>query len=167
MSGQESSSQKKPFQKVDRRRFDADGNQRDVAQVEVPAKPTPEATGSSNFEPSQFEKLTGAHIEQQELDDVGDNSSDGLVSEEPPASDDDVTFTSFVMSLATQTMVQLGEMQPPPGMEIPPDIESAKQSIEIIAMLQKKTNGNLSTEESRFLVDVLHTLRTSYVRRST
>ena len=85
MSGQESSNQKKPFQRVDRRRFDADGNQRGVAEFEVPAQLTPVATPENNLEPTQFAKLTGAHIEQQELDVVGDDGSDGLASEERAA----------------------------------------------------------------------------------
>jgi hypothetical protein len=80
--------------------------------------------------------------------------------------EDDVTFTSFVMSLGTQTMVQLGEMDPPPGMEVPIDVEAARQTIDILSMLQTKTKGNLSPDESRFLVEVLHTLRMSYVRKS-
>jgi hypothetical protein len=50
-------------------------------------------------------------------------------------------------------------------MEIPVDVESARQTIDILAMLQRKTRGNLSTEEVRFMEEVLHTLRMSYVRR--
>lgn len=176
MSGQESSNQKKTIHKVDRRRFDSNGNERgnepDGAGVEVPLQQKPAATETDSFksrqfeEPAQFAKLTGAQVDSVEMDELVEEVPEDFEGEGSSAPQDDVTFTSFIMSLATQTMVQLGEMQPPPGMEIPLDVESAKQSIEIIAMLQKKTNGNLSTEESRFLVDVLHTLRTSYVRRS-
>jgi hypothetical protein len=78
----------------------------------------------------------------------------------------EVSFTTFVMSLATQTLVQLGEMDAPHGMEIPVDTESARQTIDIIQMLQRKTRGNLSGDESRFIEEILHTLRMSYVRRS-
>jgi hypothetical protein len=74
-----------------------------------------------------------------------------------------VAFTSFVMSLATQVLVQLGEMPPPSGMEIPLDLEAARQTIDIMTMLQRRTRGNLSAEEARFMEEVLHSLRVSYI----
>jgi hypothetical protein len=77
-----------------------------------------------------------------------------------------LSFMSFLMSLATQALVQIGEMEPPEGMEIPEDVEAGRQTIEILSMLQRKTRGNLSSEEGRFLEEVLHTLRMSYVRRA-
>ena len=85
--------------------------------------------------------------------------------EEAPSVESEVTFSSFVMSLATQAMVQLGQMAAPPGMEIPVDIESGKGTIDILGMIHHKTRGNLSSEEAKFLEDVLHTLRVSYVKR--
>jgi hypothetical protein len=74
-----------------------------------------------------------------------------------------VAFTSFIMSLATQVLVQLGEMPPPQGMEIPIDLESARQTIDIMAMLQRRTKGNLSPDETRFMEEVLHSLRMSFI----
>lgn len=91
-------------------------------------------------------------------------AGDFRMEEGPPESE--VNFSSFVMSLATQAMVQLGQMAPPPGMEIPVDVESGKGTIDILAMIQQKTRGNLSKEEAKFLEDVLHTLRISYVKRA-
>lgn len=85
--------------------------------------------------------------------------------EDSNTAEQEVTFSSFVMSLATQAMVQLGQMPPPPGMEIPVDIESGKGTIDILGMIQRKTRGNLSKEEDKFLEDILHTLRVSYVKR--
>ena len=67
------------------------------------------------------------------------------------------------MSMGTQVMVQLGEMPAPSGMEIPFDLESARQTIDIMTMLQRRTRGNLSAEEARFLEEVLHSLRISYI----
>jgi hypothetical protein len=76
-----------------------------------------------------------------------------------------VTMTSFLVSLATQAMVQMGQMPPPPGMEIPVDVESAKGTIDILAMLHQKTLGNLTPEEAKLLEDVLHSLRVAYLRK--
>jgi hypothetical protein len=139
MSENDNSDTEKQVHVVDRRRFDASGKERgDEPQPTTTTKSEAAVTteGRSDF---QLEPGEGEHEE--------------------------VSFTSFVMSLATQTMVQMGEMQPPPGMEIPVDVESARQTIEILAMLQRKTRGNLSSEEVRFMEEVLHTLRMSYVRR--
>lgn len=83
-------------------------------------------------------------------------------SEEEP-----VAFNSFIMSLATQALVQMGEMPPPQGMEIPIDIDSARQTIDILAMLQRRTRGNLAPEEVRFLEEVLHSLRVSFINRKS
>jgi hypothetical protein len=84
------------------------------------------------------------------------------VSEEEP-----VAFNSFIMSLATQALVQMGEMPPPRGMEIPIDIDAARQTIDILAMLQRRTRGNLSPEEVKFLEEVLHSLRVSFINRKS
>jgi hypothetical protein len=67
------------------------------------------------------------------------------------------------MSLATQVLVQLGEMPPPQGMEIPLDLEAARQTIDIMTMLQRRTKGNLSADETLFMEEVLHSLRISFI----
>jgi hypothetical protein len=134
MSDDSESTEKKGFQVVDKRRFDSGGNER--------TEPAPNKTASDTT--------------QQIAGDFRMESSDTGAPE--------VNFSSFVMSLATQAMVQLGQMPSPEGMEIPVDIESGKGTIDILGMIQQKTLGNLSKEEARFLEDVLHTLRVSYIR---
>jgi hypothetical protein len=138
MVDNENSENKKSFQVVDKRRFDAAGHERGEGEAETVT-------------------LGGATAAQE----VAGNFR---MEEAPPESE--VNFSSFVMSLATQAMVQLGQMAPPPGMEIPVDVESGKGTIDILAMIQQKTRGNLSKEEAKFLEDVLHTLRVSYVKRA-
>jgi len=138
MADNENGEQQKSFHVVDKRRFDATGQERGEGETEA----APQAG------PSKAQEVAGNF----------------RMEEAPPESE--VNFSSFVMSLATQAMVQLGQMAPPPGMEIPVDVESGKGTIDILAMIQQKTRGNLSTEEAKFLEDVLHTLRVSYVKRA-
>ncbi len=193
MSSSEEGGVKKPFQFVDRRRFDSDGNERDSkmetpAPVAAVAQPmsaavnvdvhqtadAPEPAESladhgdedidPEFEQVEYGSSTNAQGNPQGLGTPGVDPDYRPEASENP--DEDVTLTSFIMSLATQTMVQLGEMDPPSGMEIPMDVEAARQTIDIISMLQRKTKGNLSADESRFIVEVLHTLRMSYVRKA-
>ena len=124
------------------------------------------------------DKKTVHVVDRRRFDAAGDSRSEetsATAGSTKPAPDfkledgevpEEVAFSSFVMSLATQVLVQIGEMPAPGGMEIPIDMVAARQTIDIIAMLQKRTRGNLSTEEARFLEEVLHSLRMSFVARS-
>lgn len=78
----------------------------------------------------------------------------------------DITFSNFVISLATQAMMQIGAIQPPPGMDISVNKDAAKQTISILEILKVKTEGNLDEEEKLLLEDILHNLRLSFLRLS-
>lgn len=84
--------------------------------------------------------------------------------EEANNNEDGISFSSLVMSLATQTLMQLGEMDAQGGLAVPVDLDGAKQTIEILGMLQKKTKGNLSKEEDQLLEEVLHNLKLGFVK---
>lgn len=71
-------------------------------------------------------------------------------------------FSTFILSLCTSAMVHLGEAPDPDG-QSRSDFVLAKQTIDIVAMLQSKTAGNLSGEESRLLSELLYDLRMRYV----
>lgn len=76
-----------------------------------------------------------------------------------------VTFNAFVMSLATQALIQLGESKAPAGIDVKEDLNAAKYTIDILAMLQEKTKGNLDSEEENMLGEMLHNLRMVYVKK--
>ena len=76
-------------------------------------------------------------------------------------------FNTFVLSMCTSAIVHLGHA--PQEMfgddEVPAaNLPLAKQTIDCIAMLEEKTQGNLSGEEERLLSQVLYDLRMRYVR---
>ena len=73
-------------------------------------------------------------------------------------------FPSFVVSLATQAMMMMGAMPNPETNQIAENLEGARQTIDILAMLEEKTKGNLSSEESQLMTEVLSSLRLGYVR---
>lgn len=85
------------------------------------------------------------------------------VRHEPGTQDEDaaspVDLSSLILSLATTAMVHLGDVRDPSGETSKPDIAAARQMVEIIAMLQRKTEGNRTAEETRLLDDVLYELR--------
>lgn len=78
----------------------------------------------------------------------------------PPAS-----FEFLTLSLTTQAQVQLGIMHFGPPEEKPePDLDLARHSIDLLAMLQEKTRGNLTLEEQRMLENSLTELRFRYIQ---
>jgi Domain of unknown function (DUF1844) len=75
-----------------------------------------------------------------------------------------VSFTAFMLSLATTAAVHFGDIaDPSTGQRMEPNLIGAGQMIEIIAMLQEKTEGNLSEPEAKLLEDLLYELRMRFV----
>lgn len=79
----------------------------------------------------------------------------------PPAS-----FLFLVLSLRAQCEIQLGLMHYGEEEKPEPDLELARHSIDLMAMLLEKTKGNLSLEENRMLENSLTELRFRYVQVS-
>ncbi|HUJ27977.1 MAG TPA: DUF1844 domain-containing protein [Myxococcales bacterium] len=76
-------------------------------------------------------------------------------------------FNALVLSLGSSAIVHLGEApDPTSGSKTPPDFALAQQSIDLLAMLQEKTRGNLTADEGRFLENMLFDLRMLYVQVS-
>ena len=71
-----------------------------------------------------------------------------------------VTFNGFVVSLATTAAVHFGDVADPgSGEKGPANLSAAGQAIAMLALLEEKTRGNLTDDETRFLRQVLHELR--------
>ena len=79
----------------------------------------------------------------------------------PPAS-----FLFMVLSLRAQCEIQLGLMQYGDPEKPEPDLELARHTIDLMAMLLEKTQGNLSLEEHRMLENSLTELRFRFVQVS-
>lgn len=73
------------------------------------------------------------------------------------------TFLQFVGGFAVQTLVHLGRMSNPMSGATAVDLPNAKYSIDILAVLQEKTKGNLTPEEEEYLSNLLRDLRLEYV----
>jgi hypothetical protein len=86
----------------------------------------------------------------------------------PPESLPDIDFATFVLSLGSSALVQLGlisDEQEPGGGAAAREVNlpMAKQTIDILAMLQEKTKGNLDSAEAELLSGLLYDLRVKYV----
>jgi len=74
-----------------------------------------------------------------------------------------INFSTFIISLSTQALMQLGEIADPLSGKVNKDIPVAKQMIDIIGMLRDKTKGNLNAGEDSLTEDILFDLRMKYV----
>ncbi len=73
------------------------------------------------------------------------------------------TFAEIVNLIVMQAVVGLGGLQVPGGERLPPDLSVAKHHIDLLAVLEDKTKGNLSDEEKGLLDNALYELRMRYV----
>ena len=75
-----------------------------------------------------------------------------------------IGFAAFIISLATTAAVHFGDIaDPATGQPAEPNVVAAGQMIEVIAMLQQKTRGNLTPEEAKLVEDLLYELRLRFV----
>lgn len=77
----------------------------------------------------------------------------------------EVTFSTFVMSLASSALVHLGEVPEPESGRTMANLPVAKHTIDILAMLQEKTGNCLAPDERRLLEGLLYELRMQYVMK--
>jgi hypothetical protein len=78
-----------------------------------------------------------------------------------------LSFTAFVISLATTAAIHLGDLaDPATGERLEPNLEGATQMIEILVLLEEKTRGNLTAEERQVIEQVLHELRVRFLQAS-
>ena len=77
-----------------------------------------------------------------------------------------VDFHTFVLSLGSSALLHLGELEHPEGGDPRTDLGLAKHTIDIIAMLQAKTKGNLTPAEDKLIESLLYDLRLRYVEKS-
>jgi uncharacterized protein DUF1844 len=76
-----------------------------------------------------------------------------------------LTFSGFILSLATTAAVHFGDIADPnTGERAEPNLAAAAQMIELIAMLQERTKGNLIEPEERLVDDLLYELRLRFVQ---
>ena len=79
----------------------------------------------------------------------------------PPAPP--VTFSSFVISLGSSSLMLMGEQLDPHQTPIPVNLPQAKEIIDLLSVLEDKTKGNLTPDEQTVLRDMLYALRMKYV----
>ncbi len=123
-------------------------DRRGRSEPETPPSPSPSSKTSSG--PSANEAANEAVNEAA--------SKEWSQAPSPP-----VSFSSFVFSLGTSSLMLMGEQLDPQQPGPPVNLSQAKEIIDILSMLEEKTKNNLSSDEASVLGDMLYTLRMKYV----
>ena len=152
MSGEDENQTEPKFKVVDRRRFSATGDVRPEAlHVKEPEKPPVPKEAQ--------DKLKGRDHGQD--GGIGQGSQPGSASSPNKARGGD--FLGFVAQLATNAMAALGVLPEAQSRGMPVNPQMAMEYINIIAMLEERTTGNLSPEEEGALKRLLAELRLQYI----
>jgi hypothetical protein len=123
--------------------------------------------------------FSGAESEKTEKDEKPDGSVSPDDTETPSGSkraaeadadrlDDmplpEVSFPTFILSLNASALMHLGAIEDPETGRPTKNLPMAKQTIDILSMLEEKTRGNLTNEEENMLKNILYDLRIAFVR---
>jgi len=147
------------FKVTDRRLFNADGTPRDLPPEEIPetaataptSAPVPAKATTSSPEPEH--EVEAPPQPSEELDD----------DEELEGAQDPASFVNFLMSIASNAASALGMMEHPVTHQREVDLQLGKHWIDVLGMLQKKTQGNLTKQEQQLVEGLLSDLRMQYV----
>lgn len=177
------------FTVTDRRKFTIEGDVRpDAPREEETAPPAPASTPAKPVE-SNLKEFPKREIEAPSAKDEP-AEADAISAEEQRSSADEykkssasldehlagqlqeqgrspkdfeMTFDKLVASLYTTAIMQLG-LDPASGqMKYQPDIIAARQTVDMLSILQEKTKGNLDAKETRLLENILYELRMAYI----
>ncbi|HEV8429303.1 MAG TPA: DUF1844 domain-containing protein [Pyrinomonadaceae bacterium] len=151
------------FKVTDRRLFNPDGSPRDLP----PEEPEPKvAVTQEAAAPIPSPEATKPETEVSQAPAVAETTSeaeDEFTEEDLADARDPASFVSFVMSIASNAASALGMMEHPVTHQREVDVELGKHWIDVLGMLQKKTEGNLTPQEKRMLEGLLGDLRMQYV----
>ena len=104
--------------------------------------------------------------ESSEIEAQASESEDATASAEDAESFQlpEINFATFIFSLNTSVLVHLGIIDDPASGKKVKNLTLAKQTIDILGMLEEKTRGNLSEDEKSMLKHMLYDLRMIYVK---
>lgn len=77
----------------------------------------------------------------------------------------EVTFSTFVLSLGSSALMQMGEVPDPETGTTTQNLLMAKHTIDVLTMLQQKTENNLDDDEKRLLDGLLYEVRMKFVQK--
>ena len=122
----------------------------------------------NNNDDKGFKVTDKRHAAQKGSLQEGTGDSESTDKERPESTPlPEVNFSMFILSLNTSVLVHLGEIPQFGSDKKEKDMPLAKHTIDTLAMLQEKTEGNLSKEEKGLLDHLLFDLRMKFVKASS
>jgi hypothetical protein len=109
-------------------------------------RPAEEQATTATEEPKPVSQETAQHSKEKDPD-------------YPP-----INFTNFVLSLSTSALFHFGDFPDQDGGKTQKNLPAAKQTIDILDMLNEKTKGNLNENETQLIQGVLYELKLRYVK---
>ncbi len=85
---------------------------------------------------------------------------------ESDAANKPIEFTTFLLGLASTTLIHLGAAPHPETGTAAPDLLLARETLDLLTMLREKTRGNLTPEEERVFGNILADLQLRFVEAS-
>lgn len=76
-----------------------------------------------------------------------------------------IDLTTFFLSISSAAFIGLGVVAQQEGEKPIVDLELARQNIDLLELMQQKTKGNLTFEESRLLDQLLFETRLKYIEK--
>ena len=101
------------------------------------------------------------------LEEPAAETSESMTDQEEEKTDyqlPEINFATFIFSLNHSVLVHLGVMEDPSTGKKVKNLPIAKQTIDILGMLQEKTRGNLDNDEENMLKNILYDLRMIYIK---
>ena len=162
------SEEKPTFKVTDRRLFNPDGSPRDIPREEEPApaptpEPAPQQAAPRTSEPPAPEEPPRASAATP-AEAATPRAPAGEEQEAQAEGQGDEGFLMLVEFLASFAADALGMVNHPGGGGV--NLQLAKQCIDMLGTLRRKTEGNLVGEEQQFLDMILSQLRMQYVSLS-
>lgn len=155
------------FKVTDRRLFNADGTPRELTEEEEKkdaATESAQAEASATASTATEEARTPLATETK--GESAQEESQPEEQEEVEGADDPASFVNFLMSIASNAAASLGMMEHPVTGERGVDLQLGKHWIDVLGMLEQKTQGNLTQQEQRIMRSLLSDLRMQFVSLS-
>lgn len=118
--------------------------------------------------PEEFKVVDKRHSATKNEESSQPKAGEGFVMKEKPEAEEappnEIDFSTLIFSLATGAIINLGLAPDPVTKKVQKNLELAKQNIEILEMLKSKTKGNLTSEETQLMENLLSEVQLKYVQ---
>ena len=112
-------------------------------------------------EASEKEPVSPLAGEKPEIQENAPDQSPDENCDYPP-----INFTNFILSLSTSALFHFGDFPDPASGKMQKNLSAAKQTIDLLDMINEKTKGNLNEQEKNLIQGVLYELKMRYVKEN-